>query len=254
MDQPTSENFGNVPQPSAPFGNLPQDSETFGTIPKASEPFRTVRKISERTQNHTLTVQEVARLFEKGGAPRTERSIINWCQLNRQGVARLDAFFDENEGRYFITPQSVTLAIGEEIAKRPPPAPQPEPELPKQSEPVGNAASEKSHRPSEPDDEETRDLRRKVMDLEITNRVKEQLLTRLNDELIRKDEERRTYIERLIADSRRIGELESQVLQLGAPVQSKYDLPKPADSFRAVPHDMETTRETEIHSQVEATS
>ena len=122
MDQPTSENFGNVPQPSAPFGNLPQDSETFGTIPKASEPFRTVRKISERTQNHTLTVQEVARLFEKGGAPRTERSIINWCQLNRQGVARLDAFFDENEGRYFITPQSVTLAIGEEIAKRPPPA------------------------------------------------------------------------------------------------------------------------------------
>jgi hypothetical protein len=38
-------------------------------------------------------VREAARLFEEAGASRTERSIINWCQPNRQGVSRLDAFF-----------------------------------------------------------------------------------------------------------------------------------------------------------------
>ena len=63
-------------------------------------------------------MREVARLFEQAGVPRTERSIIKWCRLNWQGVARLDAFFDENERRYYITPQSVTRAIEDERAKR----------------------------------------------------------------------------------------------------------------------------------------
>jgi len=56
-------------------------------------------------------------MFEVAGVARTERSIINWCQLNSQGVARLDAYFDPNERRYYITPQSVELAIAEEKAK-----------------------------------------------------------------------------------------------------------------------------------------
>ena len=62
-----------------------------------------MRNAAERTEQHTLTVREVARFFEQAGVPRTERSIINWCRLNRHGVARLDSFFDENEGRYYIT-------------------------------------------------------------------------------------------------------------------------------------------------------
>ena len=239
MNHPTSEDLGNVPQPSAPFGNLPQDSETFGTLPNTSEAFRTVRNISERTQNHTLTVQEVARLFEKAGVPRTERSIINWCRHNRQGVARLEAFFDENEGRYFITPQSVTRAIEEERAKHPPVTPPTETEVPKHSEMNGKAASETNNRAAEIDNEEARDLRRKVMDLEITNRVKEQLLERLNHALQQADDERRNYIERLITDNRRIGELESQLLQIGAPVRQSLELPQSAETFRHVPHDTE---------------
>ena len=103
---------------SADFGNLPNPSETFGTIPKGSELFRTVRNTSEKTENHTVTVREVARLFEQSGVPRTERSIINWCRLNRQGVARLSAFFGGNGGRYCITQQSVTRSIEEERAKQ----------------------------------------------------------------------------------------------------------------------------------------
>lgn len=246
MTQAPSEDLGNIPQPSAPFGNLPQDSETFGTIPNASETFRTVRNISERTQNHTLTVQEVARLFEKAGVPRTERSIINWCRHNRQGVARLEAFFDENEGRYFITPQSVTRAIEEERAKHPAVTPPPEMDLPNHSETNGKAPSENNNRTAELDDEEARDLRRKVMDLEITNRVKEQLLERLNKELQKAEDERHNYIERLITDNRRIGELESQLLQIGAPVRPSRELPQSAETFRPVLHDTEETYQAEI--------
>ena len=75
--------------PAEEFGNLPNASATFGTVPKDTETFRSVRNLSERTEHHTLTVREVARLFEQSGVPRTERSIINWCRLNRHGVARL---------------------------------------------------------------------------------------------------------------------------------------------------------------------
>ena len=105
--------------PAEDFGNLPNASESFGTVPQPSESFRIVRNTAERTDKHTLTVREVARLFEQAGVPRTERSIVNWSHLNRQGVARLDAFFDENEGRYYITPESVSRAIEEERAKQP---------------------------------------------------------------------------------------------------------------------------------------
>ena len=76
-----------------------------------------VPQISERKESHTLTVREVARMFEAAGVPRTERSIVNWCQLNRTGIARLDSYFDPNERRYFISPQSVEQAIAEEKAK-----------------------------------------------------------------------------------------------------------------------------------------
>src|SRR5438874_1986906 len=107
MTDPSSAGFGSVPQGAEGFGNLPQNAESFRIIPKGAE----------RTDQHTLTVREVTRLFEQAGIQRTERSIINWCQPNHQGVARLGAFFDTNERKYFITPHSVTAAIREEQAK-----------------------------------------------------------------------------------------------------------------------------------------
>jgi len=65
------------------FRNPPNDSEAFGSRPKNSEAFRTARNDSEDLrQGHTLTVREVARLFEAAGAGRTERSITNWCRTH----------------------------------------------------------------------------------------------------------------------------------------------------------------------------
>src|SRR5206468_12249461 len=79
--------------------------------------FGTLPQVAERKGNHRLTVREVARTFEAAGVARTERSIINWCQPNKMGVARLDSYFDPNERKYFITPQSAELAIQEELSK-----------------------------------------------------------------------------------------------------------------------------------------
>ena len=107
MSDPSSEPFGNLPHDAETFGSVPQGSETFVTVRKDAEAFRIVRHSAERSGQHTLTVREVARLFEQAGVPRTERSIVNWCQPNHQGIARLDAFFDTNERKYFVTLQRV---------------------------------------------------------------------------------------------------------------------------------------------------
>jgi hypothetical protein len=117
--------FGSVRNDAATFGNVPNDAESFGKVPHVSESFRNLPQGSERKENHTLTVREVARLFEAAGVARSERSIVNWCQPNRQGIPRLDSYYDPNERKYFITPQSVEAAIAEEKAKAAAKTPQP---------------------------------------------------------------------------------------------------------------------------------
>src|SRR4051794_13456304 len=104
--QTPSENFGNIPN---------QTSEAIKIFPNVSEvnhvPFR---KPSERKPSHTLTVREVARIFEDQDLPISEHTVTNWCKQNSQGICRLDGFYDEAERRWYITPESVDLAIKEE--------------------------------------------------------------------------------------------------------------------------------------------
>ena len=209
--------------PAEDFGSVPNASATFGTIPNHSEPFRTVRNISERTENHTLTVREVARLFEQAGVSRTERSIINWCRLNRHGVARLDSFFDENEGRYYITKQSVARAVEEERAKQlsagnQPPA---ETDIPHRAETPPQRDAESSDR--------VKELERQNRDLEITTRAKDYYLERL-------EKERGQFVEQLIGMSRYVGELETHVLQLGGAPRGDRTLPQSSEEVGKVPH------------------
>lgn len=169
-----------------------------------------------------MTVREVARIFEQANVPRTERSIINWCQQNRQGIARLDAFFDTNERKYFITPESVTRAVQEEQSKQAQAAP---------SENLGTETPVRKPVEDEArDGESIRELHRKITDLEITNRVKEQFVEMLQKERERMMDEREGYVRELITQSHRIGALETQVLQLGAPVSGPHSsLPNGAE-------------------------
>lgn len=202
-----SEEFGNVRNDSEAFRNIPKSSETVRNVPNPAEPFRTLPKLSERKEDHVLTVREAARMFEAAGAARTERSITNWCQPNRSGVPRLDAYFDSNDRKYFITPQSVNAAIKEELAK-----------AAQRSEPFNNVPerseeeTQRSHNLSS-DGREVEDLRFKLREAEISSRVKDQYISKL-------EVQHEKTLDQLVSFSRTIGQLETKLLQLDAPEAS----------------------------------
>ncbi len=200
-----------VPNDSEPFRIFPQTSEPFGKVPHGAETFRNLPNTSERTDNHTLTVREVARKFEAAGVARTERSIVNWCQPNPQGMARLAAFFDTNDRRWFITPQSVESAVAEEQAK---------------AAKSGQSPSEAVAATPQPSEIENGTIRsrpnagvgadnstgseKELMDLRILNRGKDYFIEQLQ-------RERETMLEKLVSGSHRIGELETRLQQISAP-------------------------------------
>jgi hypothetical protein len=163
---------------------------------------------SERKQNHTLTVREAARLFEAAGVARTERSITNWCWPNRQGVPRLDCYFDPNERRYFITPESVESAISEEKSKAA--------KINESSEHNKNISPKLEPTASGNESAQTKEVELKIRDLEITSRVKDQVIAMRDKFIEQLQREQQVYIERLIDSSHRIGQLETSLLQIEA--------------------------------------
>jgi hypothetical protein len=198
---------GTVPQNAEPSFDVPQTSVEFRTMPKDAEKFGKVPQVAERKEDHTLTVREVARMFESAGVARTERSITNWCQTNRQGIRRLDCYYDPNEHKYYITPQSVEAAIQEEIQRQ-----KKSPEA-ADSETFGNHA-EPVKRPhtstSMADERRIQDLEREVQNLEIANQVREKFINLLKNE-------RAGFIEKLQTANRTIGQLETKLHQLDGP-------------------------------------
>ena len=188
-----SEDFRSIPNTSADFGKFPQRSEMFGTFPKATE----------RKENHTVTVREAAKLFEQHGVARTERSIVNWCQPNRMGVARLDAYFDPNERKYYVTAESVERAIQEEQSK----AARLNEAAAASEETPPKRSDGRERAPQVADGERIQELEKEVFDLRITNRGKDFLVEQLQ-------KERDGFFGQLLEASRKVGELETKLLQL----------------------------------------
>jgi hypothetical protein len=186
-----------VPQVSADFRKIPNDAEEFGTVPQ----------FAERRENHTLTVKGTARMFEAAGVARTERSIINWCQPNRQGIARLDSYYDPNERKYYVTPQSVETAIQEEIQRRKHSTAVPPSEaFGSHAEPVKHLLTTTMKAANEG---KVQELEREIMDLKIANRGKDYLIDQLKDE-------RAGFFEKLLSAHRTVGQLETK-LQIEGP-------------------------------------
>jgi len=192
----------------APF-DVPHAATNFRTVPKATEDFGKVPQNAERKENHALTVRETARMFEAAGVARTERSIINWCQPNRQGISRLDSYYDPNERKYYITPQSVEAVIQEEIQRAK------KTTEPAVSESFGNPVTHVKHWPtatmaSATDEQKVQELEREIMDLKIANRGKDYLIDQLKGE-------RTGFFDQILTASRKMGKLENRLLQLGEP-------------------------------------
>jgi len=124
--------------------------------------------------------------------------------MNRQGISRLDSYFDPNERKYYIMPQSVELAIAEEKAKAT--------KINESYEPVGNVRkdAESSKDIPEPDNERVKELERKNLDLKIANRDKDFLIDQLKTE-------GNGFFGQLLSANRKVGELETKLLQLESP-------------------------------------
>ncbi|MBM3836252.1 MAG: hypothetical protein FJ403_23960 [Verrucomicrobia bacterium] len=205
----------NSPQTSEAFRTLPNPAESFGTIPNNAEDFRSVPNASARKENHTLTVRQASRMFEAAGVGRTERSITNWCQPNKSGVARLDCYFDPNERKYYITPESVELAISEEKAKAMRTAALAHADA---LDPHLQEHSPENRQHSRNDDApEVDELKKEIIDLKIANRAKDHFIEQLKADRESFVAEGKEYVERLMTFTRRVGELETQLLQLQSP-------------------------------------
>ena len=132
-------------------------------------------------------------------------------------MARLDAYYDPNERKYFISPQSVELAIAEEKAKAA--------KINEPAEPVGRdseafrsiphtAESVKKSAPvSEGDESKVSELEKEVMDLRILNKGKDFFIEQLKNE-------RQDFFEQVVSANRKVGELENRLLQLGTSVEN----------------------------------
>ena len=166
-----------------------------------------LRKTSERTQEHTLTIHEVAKDLEERGLYLTERTVLNWCHPNKKGIVRLNCYYEPREERYFITPTSVEAAFEEELKKRrlhsdstgntfgkignvSEPQPNASEEQTKDSEAErngseGNGNVSEVYKPvediksTEEHDRRIKELEQEVMDLRITNKGKDYFIEQL---------------------------------------------------------------------------
>jgi len=206
QSSPLPELPGHVPQNAEVSFDIPQAAAEFRTTPKDAEVFGKVPQAAERKENHTLTVRETARMFEAAGVARTERSVINWCQPNRQGIPRLDSYYDPNERKYYITPQSVEAVIQEEIQRVKKTTESHD------SESFGSSVAHVKHSGNTytADDKRLKELEREILDLKIANRGKDYLIGELN-------KERKSFFDQLLTANRTVGQLETKLNQLVAP-------------------------------------
>ena len=183
---------------------MPHDAERDRTVPHDAARDGTVRNSADEL--HTTTIREALKLFEDAGVPRAERTLVKWCGKDATGTGRLDCQLDQNEGRYYITEESIERVIAEEQAKG---------KGRVEQEPEGEVVPSK-----EP--EEKKELELQIRDLEISNRAKDHVIERL-------DRDREQLLGQLSETSRLLGAAEATLQALEAPKgegrQDQYESP-----------------------------
>jgi len=114
----------------------------------------------------------------------------------------LDNYYDPNERKYYITPQSIEAVIQEEIQRTK------KTQVP-DSEPFGSSVAHVKHprTKSAGDERRIQDLEREVQNFEIANQVKDQFINLMKNE-------RAVFTEKLQVTSRTMGQLETKLNQL----------------------------------------
>jgi hypothetical protein len=188
---------------------------------------------SVRREEHNLTTREALQLFETAGLPRNQRSIERYC-----ADGKLDAFFDSDEQRYFISRASVERLIGhlQEIKARheavgvvsparsdgirpaatlprhEPDVRQPEAEHPRIQELEGEVATLKS---------EIKNLEEKHFTVSYEKKASEQMVTMMREQIKEDRKEFFQQMDKLVKEmgetKQLVGQLETQLKQIAAP-------------------------------------
>jgi len=224
--------------------NVPNTSErnkeSFGIIPHASE--RKIKRsvsvpnTSERTTQHTLSVKEVARMFEDANAACTERAIINWVKPNKHGIARLDGYYDPEERKWYITPESTYRVIEEEQRRSKSYIPNSSAQgkeifrtVPHSSEQQKNDSSNVPNASEQIEENneavrkvselerDKKDLEHKLRESEIASRVKDHVLEKQNQFIDQLTETNKSLIGEMKESFRRIGKLEERLFLIAGP-------------------------------------
>ena len=198
---------------------------------------------SVRREEHNLTTREALQLFEAAGLPRNQRSIERYC-----ADGKLDAFFDSDEQRYYISRASAERLIGQlkEIKSRheavdvvgparsdgirpattqprqQPDVRQPESEHPRIQELEGEVATLKS---------EIKTLEEKHFTVSYEKKASEQMVTMLREQL---KEDRKEFFQQMdklmkeMGDTKQlVGELQTQLKQIAAPKSHTASVTRP---------------------------
>jgi uncharacterized coiled-coil protein SlyX len=214
----------------------PTSSDNVRPSPTPSDLVRPSPTMSAtRSEAHTLTTREVMKIFEEANLPRAQRSIERYCH---QGD--LDCMPDAVERRQYITRESVDTLIGQlkEIATRH------QNVNTNAEQPIGATADDdNARRPAttttddgvkrgtpEKHDEKHRigeyeeklaaqearikELENEKFNLEIDKRARDQVVGMLREQFTEQTKEFSTH---LTQQSRRVGQLETQMRQLTGP-------------------------------------
>jgi hypothetical protein len=195
-----------------------------------------------RSDAHTLTTREVMKIFEEAGIPRAQRSIERYC-----AEGHLDCMPDAIERRQYITRKSVDILIGQlkEIASRHQKESDPEhgdatgDDTPRHAAPeetVKRGTPEKQggkHQAGE-DGQTLAEMQARIKELEATNfnleigkRASEQVVGILRDQITQQVQE---FSVQLTQQSRRVGQLETEMRQLMAPARDRRPTRDDSDS------------------------
>jgi hypothetical protein len=177
---------------------------------------------SARREEHHLTTREALQLFEAAGLPRNQRSIERYC-----ADGKLDAFFDSDEQRYYISRASVERLIGHllEIKARHDAAGPVGPSVSDGIRPgttqTRQVHDEQTAPPPQADVAKLKDLEDKLFNLEVDKRATEKVNNILREQI---KEDRAQYFQQLqefvkeLGDTKQlVGELQTQVKRLEAP-------------------------------------
>ena len=120
----------------------------------------------------------------------------------------MDNYYDPNERKYYITPQSIEAVIQEEIQRTK------KTQVP-DSEPFGSSVAHVKHlltpaMQKAADERKVQEMEREIMDLKIANRGKDYLIDQLKGE-------RMGFFNQLLSANRTVGQLETKLHQLEEP-------------------------------------